>query len=110
MAHREEEDQNPGTVLHVANLHPHTRERDIREEFSKYGDVLECRLILDPHTGTHIASLKLILLEESRCFAFVTMATPDLARELIRRMDGTKFDDRILKVDLVRYLLPQLHP
>lgn len=45
-------EENPGTILHIAGLHPHTREKDIRSEFSKLGDVIECRLVVDPHTGT----------------------------------------------------------
>lgn len=50
--------ENPGTVLHVSNLHPHTREKDITAAFSKYGGVDHCSLVLDPHTGT-LASLAL---------------------------------------------------
>lgn len=50
-------EENHGKVLHIAGLHPHTREKDIKDEFSKHGDITECKLVVDPHTGESIFSL-----------------------------------------------------
>lgn len=108
MEHRTYDDNvNPGTVLHIANLHPQTREWDLRALFSQFGRVVECVLVMDPHTGNlnYCTLCSLNPPEESRCFAFVTLETPEIAREIIMRMNGVPFHDRVLKVGLVRSLL-----
>jgi RNA recognition motif-containing protein len=53
--------------LYVGNLSPGVTENDLRLLFSRAGAVTEVQLMLDPAT------------QKSRGFAFVTMATPELA-------------------------------
>ena len=53
--------------LYVGNLAPTVREEDLRVLFSQTGAVTVIELMLDSTTG------------QSRGFAFVTMATPELA-------------------------------
>ena len=58
--------------LYVGNLSPSVSEEDLRVLFSKTGAVTEVKLMLDPAT------------QRSRGFAFVTMATPELATAALR--------------------------
>jgi RNA recognition motif-containing protein len=53
--------------LYVENLAPGSTDESLRELFSKKGEVLEIKLVLDPATG------------RSNGRAYVTMATPELA-------------------------------
>jgi len=58
--------------LYVGNLSPSVSEDDLRLLFSRAGAVTELKLMLDPDT------------HQSRGFAFVTMATPELAAAALR--------------------------
>src|SRR5215471_14550885 len=58
--------------LYVGNLPPGVSESDLRLLFSRAGSVTEVQLMLDPAT------------QQSRGFAFVTMATPELAAAALR--------------------------
>ncbi len=53
--------------LYVGNLAPNVSEGDLRVLFSRAGTVAAVELMLDPVSG------------QSRGFAFVTMATPEMA-------------------------------
>ena len=53
--------------LYVGNLAPNVSEADVRDLFSRAGAVTAVKLMLDPTSG------------QSRGYAFVTMATPELA-------------------------------
>ena len=53
--------------LYVGNLSPGVTEDDLRHLFSNAGTVIEVQLMLDPAT------------QQSRGFAFVTMASPEAA-------------------------------
>jgi RNA recognition motif-containing protein len=53
--------------LYVENLAPGITDTSLRDLFSKKGEVLEVKLVLDPATG------------RSNGRAYVTMATPELA-------------------------------
>ncbi len=57
------------------------------EVFSKFGDVVEARVILDRETG------------RSRGFGFVTFANEDDAQRALS-MNGKDFDGRNIRVDL----------
>eukprot|EP01126_Amoeba_proteus_P059988 TRINITY_DN7895_c0_g1_i3.p1 TRINITY_DN7895_c0_g1~~TRINITY_DN7895_c0_g1_i3.p1 ORF type:complete len:320 (-),score=31.88 TRINITY_DN7895_c0_g1_i3:106-993(-) len=92
-----EQEENEGNCLYVASLNPLTREKDLRVAFEKFGKVAECSLKIDPKT------------EISRGFAFVTMSTPQEAEDVIRCMNGVKFDDRVIKVELARRGVPRPH-
>ncbi len=53
--------------LYVGNLAPNVSEAELRDLFSRAGAVTAVELMLDPTSG------------QSRGYAFVTMATPELA-------------------------------
>ena len=53
--------------LYVGNLAPNVSEAELRALFSRAGAVTAVELMLDPASG------------QSRGYAFVTMATPELA-------------------------------
>ena len=53
--------------LYVENLAPGITDASLRDLFSKKGEVLEVKLVMDPSTG------------RSNGRAYVTMATPELA-------------------------------
>jgi len=58
--------------LYIGNLSPAVSEADLRSLFSQEGTVTEVTMALDPVT------------RQSRGFAFVTMATPELAAAALR--------------------------
>ena len=58
--------------LYVGNLSPGVSEEDLRVLFSRTGQIAEVKLMLDPAT------------QQSRGFAFVTMATPELAAAALK--------------------------
>src|SRR5215472_4260656 len=58
--------------LYIGNLSPSVTEDDLRVLFSKAGTVTEVQLMLDAAT------------QQSRGFAFVTMATPELAAAALK--------------------------
>lgn len=55
------------TNLYVKNLVPYARESDLRDTFSKFGEVDSCSVICDPFTG------------DCRGFGFVKMRSPKAA-------------------------------
>ena len=58
--------------LYIGNLSPGVSEEDLRLLFSRTGAIVEVKLMLDPAT------------QRSRGFAFVTMATPELAAAALK--------------------------
>lgn len=54
--YKQREDENRSdhgenkTGLHIKNLHPRTSEEEIKEAFSRYGEVISTSVIRDPHT------------------------------------------------------------
>lgn len=44
-------DNNDGTNVFVVGLQPVTKEKDLKEICDKYGQVVSCDLMMDPHTG-----------------------------------------------------------
>lgn len=58
--------------LYIGNLGPSVTEEELRSLFSQKGAVTEVKLMLDTAT------------QRSRGFAFVTMATPELAAAALR--------------------------
>lgn len=62
-------------VIYISGLNPLTREKELRAEFSKYGNIEKCELIIDPFLGILKFFLFLLIIqEESRGFAFITMS------------------------------------
>ena len=64
--------------LYIGNLSPSVTEDDLRLLFSRAGAVIEVQLMLDPAT------------QQSRGFAFVTMATPELAAAALTELGAVK--------------------
>ena len=76
--------------LYVGNLSPSVTEADLRFLFSRIGAVTEVDLKLDP--ATH----------QSRGYAFVTMATPELATAALRELHSYNFGGRYIAVTEAR--------
>jgi RNA recognition motif-containing protein len=76
--------------LYVGNLSPSVTEADLRLLFSRIGPVTGVELKLDPATN------------QSRGYAFVTMATPDLAAAALRELHSFNFAGRYIAVTEAR--------
>jgi len=76
--------------LYVGNLSYNTHEEDLREAFSKIGEVTSATLIVDQADG------------RSKGFGFVEMATDEDAAKAITAMNGTTFMDRTITVNEAR--------
>ena len=76
--------------LYVGNLSPGVTEADLRLLFSRIGSVTEVELKLDPTT------------HQSRGYAFVTMATPELAAAALRELHSCNFGGRYIAVTEAR--------
>ena len=73
--------------LYVGNLSYNTHEEDLREAFSKIGEVLSATLIVDQTNG------------RSKGFGFVEMASDEDAEKAIASMNGTMFMERTITVN-----------
>jgi RNA recognition motif-containing protein len=73
--------------LYVGNLSYNTHEEDLREAFSKIGEVVSATLIVDQASG------------RSKGFGFVEMATDEDADKAITSLNGTAFMDRTITVN-----------
>ncbi len=76
-----------GNRLYVGNLPYQTGEEEIRAAFANCGEVTDVRLMTDRDTG------------RSRGFAFVTMATDQMAQQAISDLDGATLEGRALRVN-----------
>ena len=76
--------------LYVGNLSYNTHEEDLREAFSKIGEVTSATLIVDQTNG------------RSKGFGFVEMASDEDAAKAISSMNGTPFMDRTITVNEAR--------
>ena len=81
--------------LYIGNLAPIVSEADLRDLFSRAGTVTAVELILDPTSG------------QSRGYAFVTMATPELAVAALSALHSYSFNGRYIVVTEAR---PQQEP
>jgi len=76
------------TRLYVGNLSFDTTKEGLREAFAAGGrEVVDVHVVTDRDSG------------RSRGFGFVTMGTPELAREAIASMNGAMLDGRPLRVN-----------
>ncbi len=78
---------NMAKKLYVGNLSYNTHEEDLRDAFSKIGEVLSATLIVDQTNG------------RSKGFGFVEMASDEDAEKAISTMNGTAFMDRTITVN-----------
>ncbi len=76
--------------LYVGNLSYNTHDEDLREAFSKIGEVVSVTLITDQATG------------RSKGFGFVEMASDEDAEKAISTMNGTTFMERTITVNEAR--------
>ncbi len=76
--------------LYVGNLSYNTHDEDLRDAFSKIGEVLSVTLITDKETG------------RSKGFGFVEMAADEDAEKAISTMNGTTLMDRTITVNEAR--------
>lgn len=77
------------TRIYVGNLPFASKEEDVKELFSQFGDVADVTIIRDRQTG------------RSRGFGFVEMDTED-AKRAMEQLDGSDFGGRRLKVNEAR--------
>ncbi len=78
------------TKLFIGGLNWKLRWKDLREEFSKFGEVAFARVKLDKETG------------KSRGFGFVEFVNPDDAARAQKEMDGQEIMGRAVKVDFAK--------
>ncbi len=76
--------------LYVGNLAPNVSEADLRDLFARAGAVTAVELILDPTSG------------QSRGYAFVTMATPELAAAALDLLHSYELEGRYIAVTEAR--------
>ncbi len=76
--------------LYVGNLAPNVSEADLRDLFSRAGAVTEVELMLDPTSG------------QSRGYAFVTMATPEVAAAALNVFHSYELGGRHIAVTEAR--------
>jgi RNA recognition motif-containing protein len=72
--------------IYVGNLSYNTSDDTLRQAFAAYGEVAECATIIDKFTNN------------SKGFAFVTMADEQAAQAAIAGMNGKSVDGRQLRV------------
>ena len=73
--------------LYVGNLAYGVTDADLREVFSRFGEVSQVNVITDKFTG------------QSKGFGFVEMANNSCADAAIKALNGTELKGRTLKVN-----------
>ncbi len=73
--------------LFVGGLSWNTTEDDLRESFSKFGEIEDVKILFDRDTG------------KSRGFGFITFNEDESADNAISEMNGSELDGRTIKVD-----------
>lgn len=77
----------PSNVLGVFGLSIRTQERDLDEEFSKFGRVSKVTIVYDQRS------------DRSRGFGFIEMATTEDATRCIEQLNGVELNGRRIRVD-----------
>jgi RNA recognition motif-containing protein len=78
------------TNIYVGNLSYRATEEDLRQAFSRYGQVSNVSIIMDRETG------------RSRGFAFVEMPDANEAKAAIDALDSTEIAGREVKINEAR--------
>ena len=76
--------------IYVSNLSFHTSEEDLKDLFSKYGNVTSAKIIMDRTTN------------RSRGFAFVEMPSEEEGSAAIKGLNGKDVQGRALSVSVAR--------
>ena len=76
-----------GKRIYCGNLSFKATEDDVRQLFAAHGEVTDVHVVMDRETG------------RSRGFAFVEMADENQAKAAIAALDGSRHQDRNLKVN-----------
>ena len=75
--------------IYVGNLPFKMNDDDLRELFSKYGDIEDLRLIMDRETG------------RSKGYAFITFTTQEAAQNSLE-MRGREIEGRTIRVNMAK--------
>lgn len=78
------------STIYVGNMSYSKKEKDIKNIFSKFGEVNFVKLILDPKTRL------------SKGIAFVQMPDKKVAQRAIQKLNGQQLDGRTLKVSIAK--------
>ncbi|TFK83273.1 RNA-binding domain-containing protein, partial [Polyporus arcularius HHB13444] len=78
----------PSNVLGVFGLSIRTTERDLDDEFSRFGRVEKVVIVYDQRQS-----------DRSRGFGFITMSTVDEAGRCIKELNGVELNGRRIRVD-----------
>ncbi|KDQ08825.1 hypothetical protein BOTBODRAFT_555164 [Botryobasidium botryosum FD-172 SS1] len=78
---------NPSNVLGVFGLSIRTQERDLEDEFSRFGRVEKVTIVYDQRS------------DRSRGFGFIRMATVEDATRCITELNGAELNGRRIRVD-----------
>ncbi|KAK8493198.1 hypothetical protein V6N13_021447 [Hibiscus sabdariffa] len=78
---------SPSSKLFVGGISYQTDDQSLREAFSKYGEVIDARVIVDRETG------------RSRGFGFVSYTSTEDASSAIQALDGQELHGRQVRVN-----------
>lgn len=92
---RSQDSNNDGRVVYIRGLTRDTREKDLENLFSAYGELKEVKVIRDANT------------QEPRGFGFVTYFNLADANVAIQEMHGKKLGEKTLLVELARRSAPR---
>lgn len=73
--------------IYVGNMSYSTKEDQLKEIFSEFGEVISAKVVFDRETKRH------------KGFGFVEMATDEEAKNAISALDGKEVAGRMLKVN-----------
>ena len=79
-----------GSKLFIGNLDYTSTEKDLRDTFSRCGEVVDATVVQDRDTG------------RSRGFGFVEFASDSAAQRAISELDGTELNGRPINVSPAR--------
>src|SRR6476620_4022419 len=76
--------------IYVSNLSFHTSEEDLKDLFSKYGNVTSAKIIMDKMTN------------RSRGFAFIEMPSEEEGNAALKGLNGKDVEGRTLSASVAR--------
>lgn len=82
--------------IYIAGLSFGTNEADLNKLFTEYGEVSSAKVISDRETG------------RSRGFGFVEMADETEGQKAIDALNGTEYDQKVIKVNPARPRIERL--